>query len=280
MPGVLTRLATGLDRATDNLALAAVPVVLALLNTNKLLAVTSFDGVHVGFTLGLPVSVVTVWQFVSVPQSGVAVGAGVPVERLPFAVATVPVFLLLKTGLTAGYFGACRNALAGEPYAFLAAVRRYWLPFLVLTALPALLLLPLALGVVGVGSVAGSLGPAALVVVLPILVAVTVFAYLFFATPYLVILRDAGLLAAARRSYALATEGGPYLAYAAGFAGVVLVVSPVATALVVNVPVVGLPAGVVAGGLLGLGANLATMRFVADVDPGSSLDADGADNGG
>ena len=41
-----------------------------------------------------------------------------------------------------------------------------------------------ALGLVGVGSLAGPLGAAALVV-LPALVAVTVLAYLFFATPYL-----------------------------------------------------------------------------------------------
>jgi hypothetical protein len=279
VPGVLTRLATGLDRATDNLALVAVPVVLALLNTDKLLAVTSFDGVHVGFKLGLPVSVVTVWQFVSVPQSGVSVGVGLPVERLPLAVVTVPLFLLVQAGLTAGYFGACRNALAGEPYAFLAGVRRYGRPFLVLTAVPVLLLLPLALGVVGVGSVTGSLGAAALAVV-PVLVAALVLAYLFFATPYLVVLCDTDLVAAARRSYALATGGGPYLAYAAGFAAFVLVVSPAASALVVSVPVVGLPVGVVGGGLLGLAANLATMQFVADVDSGVSLGADGAGDGG
>ena len=54
MPSLLTRLSTALADATDHLALAAVPVLLGLLNTNKILAVTSFDGVHVGFKLGLP----------------------------------------------------------------------------------------------------------------------------------------------------------------------------------------------------------------------------------
>lgn len=276
MPGFLTRLGTALDRATDHLALAAVPVLFALLDTSKLLAVTSFDGVHVGVKLGLPLSVVTLWQFVSVPESGVTVGVGLPVERLPLAVATVPLLVVVQAALTAGYFGACRNVLADEPYAFAAHVRRYGRPFVVLTAVPVLLFLPLALGTVGLGAATGSLGAAAPVVLAALLAAV-VLGYLFFATPYLVVLRDTGVLAAARRSSALAVQGGPYLAYAAGFAGFVLLVSPVATALVVNVPTVGLPVGVVAGGVLGLAANLATMRFVADLDPGSSLDADRGD---
>lgn len=147
-----------------------------------------------------------------------------------------------------------------------------------LTAVPVLLLRPFAPGVVGLGA-AGSLGAAALLVVLPALLAAVVLGYLFLATPHLVVLRDTGVLTAARRSYALAVRGGPYLAYAAGFAGFVLVVSPVATLLVVTRPVVGLPLGILAGGPVGLAANLATMRFVADVDPGSSLGS-GRDRGG
>ncbi len=279
MPGVLTRFVAALDRATDHLVLAAVPVAFALLDVNKLVAVASFDGVHLGLKLGLPLSVVTVWQFVSVPGSGVAVGVGLPVERLPLAVVTGPVLLVVQAALAAGYFGACRNALAGEPYAFAANVRRHLRPFLVLTAVPVLLLVPLALEAVGVGSVAGPAG-AALLVVLPALVAAVVLAYLLFATPYLVVLRDVGVLAAARRSYTFAVRGGPYLAYAAGFAGLVLVVSPVATVLVVNVPAVGLPAGIVGGGVLGLAANLATLRFVADLDDESSLGLEWDDGSG
>lgn len=69
MPEFLTRLSAALDRATDHPALAAVPVLFALLDANKTLAVASFDGVRVGVKLGLPLSVVTVWQFVSVPGS-------------------------------------------------------------------------------------------------------------------------------------------------------------------------------------------------------------------
>jgi hypothetical protein len=108
-------------------------------------------------------------------------------------------------------------------------------------------------------------------VVLPALIVFLVAAYLFYATPYLVVLRDAGVVDAARQSYALATRGGPYAAFAAGFALFVLAVSPVATGLVVNLPVVGLPVGILGGSYLGLAANVATMRFLADLDPGASV---------
>jgi len=254
MPDFTTRLSAGLECAADHLALALVPVLFALLDTNKILAITSFDGGHVGFRIGIPFSVVTVWQFVSVPQSGVNVEPGVPIEALPLAVVTVPALLVVQAAVAAGYFGSLRNALAGAPYDFLGHARRYFLPFLVLTLVPFLFVLPLALGVFGIGRLTGSLGTAALALVVP-------------AAVLLLVLRDTELLDAARGSYSLAIAGGPYLAYAAGYAVFVLLVSPVATAVVVNLPLVGVPLGVLAGGFVGLGVNLATMRFLADVDP-------------
>jgi len=273
MPDFTTRLSAGLERAGDHLALALVPVLFALLDTNKILAITSFDGGHVGFRIGIPFSVVTVWQFVSVPQSGVDVEPGVPIEALPLAVVTVPVLLVVQAAVAAGYFGSLRNALAGAPYDFLGHARRYFLPFLVLTLVPFLFVLPLALGVFGIGRLTGSLGAAALALVVPAAVLLLVAAYLFYGTPYLLVLRDTDLLDAARGSYSLAIAGGPSLAYTAGYAVFVLLVSPVATAVVVNLPLVGVPLGVLAGGFVGLGVNLATMRFFADLDPAASVDS-------
>jgi len=272
MPGFATRLSSGLSRASEHLVLALVPVLFALLDTNKMLAITSFDGGHVGVRLGVPFPVVTVWQFVSVPQSGATVETGIPVEALPLAAVTVPVLLVVQAAVTAGYYGSLGNALDGAPYDFVGNSRRYLLPFLVLTALPFLLVLPLALGVLGDVGLTSRSGAAALALVVPAAVLSLVAAYLFYGTPYLLVLRDTGLLDAARASYSLATAGGPYPAYTAGFALFVLLVSPVATAIVVNVPLVGLPVGILAGGVLGLAANFATMRFFADLDPASSVD--------
>jgi hypothetical protein len=267
MPGFVTRLSAGFDRAGEHLGLAVVPVLFALLNTDKIFAVASFDGGHIGFKLGLPLSVVTVWQFVSVPNDGVSVTTGQPIEALPVAVVTVPVLIAVQAALSAGYFGSLRDAVDGDPIRFREHTRRHFRPFLVLTAVPFLALVPLAAGVFGVGSLTGSLGGAALFFLLPALLGFLIAAYLLYATPYLVVLRDDGVLDAARRSYALATEGGPYFSYALGFALFVFLVSPVATGLVVNLPIVGLPVGILGGAYLGLAANFATMRFVADLDP-------------
>lgn len=279
MASFSTRLADGVDRAAGHLVLALVPILLSLQETNKIRAVTTFEGGHVGIRSGLPVSVVTVWQFVSVPQSGVTVRTGISIDRLPFAVVTVPLLIVVGAALAAGYFGSIRNALDGRPYEFVANARRYFLPFLVLTVVPFALGLPFVLGVGAVGSSGGGLGaPTALLFVLAF-VLFLVLAYLFYATPYLVVLREAGLLVAARQSYGFAAEGGPYLSYAVGYAVFVLLVSPLATGIVVNAPVVGLPLGIVVGAFLGLAANVATMRFVADLDPESSLAATWNDGG-
>ncbi len=265
MPGFTTRLADGWQRALDALPLALVPLVLGLADVEKMRSVVAFDGLHVGVRLGLPVSVVTLWQFVSVPQSGVNVDAGVPLDALPVAVVTVPLFLLAQAGLAAGYFGALADHLRSGEYRFVDGMREHFVPFLVLTVLPVLALLPVALGVFGLGA-AGGRSTALLALAVLGVPAFVLLSYLFYATPYLVVLRETGVLDAARGSFALAVGGGPYLAYAAGVALFVLVVSPLMTALVVTVPLVGLPVGLLGGSVLGLALNAATMRFVADVD--------------
>ncbi|MFA9516599.1 hypothetical protein ACERIT_05185 [Halopenitus sp. H-Gu1] len=271
MPGFTTRLADGWHRAWAHLSLALVPIVLALFDTNKILAILQFDGGHIGFRLGLPISVVTIWLFVSVPNSGVAVNTGIPLDMLPIAIVTVPVLLVVQAVLTAGYFGSIRNVLNNEPYGFVASCRRYFIPFLIITVLPFLFLLPVALGVFGASVLTGGFGAVSIVLLLVALVGFLIAGYLFYATPYLIVLREEGIVDAARRSYGLAIQCRPYFAYAVGFALFALGVSPIATALVVNIPVLGLPIGIIGGGILGLTANLTTMRFVADIDSGSVI---------
>ncbi|MGQ4557509.1 hypothetical protein [Halobellus sp. GM3] len=274
MPSFFARLSEGLHRASEHLLLVLVPILFALLDTNKITAITTFDGGHIGFKLGLPLSVITVWQFVSVPNSGVSVNTGLPIELLPFVFLTVPLLVIAQAAIQAGYFGSLSNALDDEPYAFLLNSRTYFLSFLVLTAIPYLVLVPLAVGVFGVGSLTGSLSGAALLLILPALGIFLIVAYLFYGTPYLIVLRDGRLVDAARASYALAIEGGPYLTYAIGFSLFVFVVSPVATGIVVNVPALGLLVGILAGGFIGLGLNFATMQFFADIAPSTPTDLD------
>lgn len=273
MTSFTTRLADGLERAVANLVLVFIPIAVSLFEVTKILSIITYDGGHIGVRFGLPAGVVTVWQFVSVPNDGgVNVQPGLPIEAAPVAFATIPALIAVKAWLAAGYLGSIRNALDEGPYDFLSNARRHFLPLLVITLVPVLVLLPFALGVLTVGQ--GGPGTGAIFVLFGLaLLAVFVLGYLFWATPYLVVLRDDGLLSAARASYGFAVDGGPYLAYSVGYAVFVLLVSPIATGVVVNVPAVGLAAGIIVGGFLGLVANVATMRFVADLDPESSVRA-------
>lgn len=270
MPSITTRLSDGIDDALAHLPLALVPLVIAMLDAGKIRAVLAFDGVHVGIRFTLPASVLSTWSFVSVPNDG-TVSAGIPPSALaePSVLALAVGGLLVSSALAAGYFGSLANALAGEPYRFAENVRRYLPAFLVFTVAPVLVLSPLVL-------LAGAPSGIGVAVIALALVAILVATYLLYATPYLLVLRETDLLTAARASYALAVDGGAYLSYALGFVAAVAVVSPVLSAITVSVPVVGLAVGIPVGAVLGLAGNLATMRFVADIDPESDgFDRDG-----
>ncbi|WP_199174901.1 hypothetical protein [Halegenticoccus soli] len=263
MPSFTTRLADGWELARSHLPLALVPLATALLNTDKIGKVLSADGAHFGLQSGFPATVVDLWRFVSVPEEGATVDLGVGGSDTAFALLLLPVALAVQAALSAGYFGSIRDALRTDSYDFLSNARRHFVPFLLYAAVPVLLFLPLFL----LGPTGGSRLLGLLVVVL--VPAILVATYLFYATPYLVVLRETDLLSAARGSFGLALAGGPYLRFALGFAGFVLATSLFATAFVVNLGAAGVALGALAAAPVGLAANAATMRFVADVDPRS-----------
>jgi hypothetical protein len=256
-PSFTARIEAAWALAAEHPLLALVPLVTALTNTTKLRRVLGFDGTHVGIQFGFPVSVVDLWAFVSVPNSGFEVYAGVPLAT-PAAFVVVPLAVLFRAVLSAGYFGGLRNLQRADPVAFVAAVREYVVSFLGYQLAQLGLLAPFALLAAG-GRAAGPL----LLLALPVIVGAS---YLFFATPYILVRRDVGLGAAAKRSYALARAGGPYAAYAFRYLAFVVAVSVFVTAVVVNLGPVGLLLGVPVGALLGFTLNLATMDFVMDID--------------
>lgn len=256
MPSFGERLADGWARAGEITALAAVPFVLSLTNLDAIAAIAAHDGFHISFKASLPFSVMTVWQFVDPPRSGVFVHAALPGSP-PLAGVAVVLLAVLHALLSAGYFGRMADHVTGRDRTFVDCVRAHSRPFLVLVALPYLLFVPLA------GPVEGAV-VGLVVLAIPLLF---VLAYLCYAAPYLVALRDTGVVEALRGSFRLAVDGGPHLRYTLGFAGLVFVVSPVMSVVVVNVPGVGLLVGIAAGAYLGLVCNVTTMRFVADIDP-------------
>lgn len=257
MVSFITRFVAGWERANANLTLAAVPLVIALLNTDAVTAVLSAEGWQFGFKTGLPLSIVDLWKFVSVPTTGINSGIS------PLFL----VFVLLQAGLAAGYFGSIRDLLdETSSQDFWENVLQYFVPFLVYT-----LFLSLRLRLVGESGIPG--GFIALIVLLPISF---LLIYLFYATPYLLVLRDTGLVSALGASFALAVSSGPYLRFAIGFSALVLLSSVGVSVIVVNLGVIGIVLGAIVAAPVGLTANLTTMQFIADIDPESSLET-GAD---
>lgn len=250
MPDFLTRLSDGMERALTHLELAAVPLVLALIGIDKVARILAFDGIHAGIRFGFPLGVIDLWQFVDVPAGG-----GVSVQT--GSVVVLAVSVLLRSVLGAGYFGSIRGLLVDGEYDFVGAAGRYAASFLVLVGLPAVAIL--VLGVLAAG-------PGGVLLVLLAIPGYLVVGYLFYATPYLLVLRDTDLVSAATASYEMAVDGGPYFEYALGYFVFLVVVSGIATAVVVNLGILGVGVGILALSPLGLGLNVATMRFVADVD--------------
>lgn len=262
---VLEYLRDGWRQAIGSLtALAVVPLVTALLSVGNVLRVVGAEvDFHAGIQFGLPAPIVDVWAFVSLPNPAIDLVGPSSGLVAPFGVAAVAV--VVQGVLAAGYLGSVREGLATGSYGFLANVRRYLVPILAYTAIPGLLgvaLLAASSGAITATEVGDTLAP---VVVLLAVIALPV-GYLVFATPYLVVLRDCGLVEALRASVGHALSSGAYVRYAIGYALVVGGLSVPTTLLVVNARLVGVLVGTVAAAPIGLAATVATTRFLADLD--------------
>lgn len=256
------RLADGWRRSNRARWLAFVPAVTALLSLDKMARVVSHSGFSVGFKLFLfPSPAENVWAYVRVPQSGITVETPGPLWLLPVSV-------LVHAVLLGGFLGSVRRLLDDEEteFAFVSDSLAYLWQMAVWTGVP--------IAVFGGLALVGGSGRASLASVPPLavgllFVSVVVLGYLFYAAPFLVVLRDAGLLDALAASYRFAVGGGAYAAYGFAYAAFGLVVSAVASTVVVNLGIVGLLVGIPAGARLGLATSTATMRFVSDLDPES-----------
>lgn len=236
----------GVTVAADHPLLAGVPLATSLLAVDNVRAVAGFHGSHVGVKFPFPTALLDVWSFVSLPNQGLA--------DTPTAVALLPLFVLVRAVLVAGYLGCVRDALVGRPLQFAANVRRHLLPlavFELLSVAAVLVLVPFA-----------SVGPAVLVLAIP---ALLVLGYLFYGTPYLVVVADESLLEALAHSYALATDGGPYFGFFARFLAGGAALSVPVTAVVVNGGPDGVALGAVALAPVGLVLTATTTALVLEL---------------
>jgi hypothetical protein len=264
MPSILERLRDAWDRlSAHNLwYYALVPLVVAALNGTKIQNLLRSDhDFHAGISFGAPLPVTDAWSFVSTPAVGGGVQFSGPRTRL--GIGLFAFGLVLQGVLLAGYLGGLHRGLRGDQPRFGAAVGAYWQRFLGF----AVLLLGLFLPPVLFTLAARSLAP----LVVLWLVAFFVLGYLLYAAPYLIVLHDAGLGEALSWSVSLATDGGAYLRYAVGYALAVVAISIPATLVVANVPILGIPLGIVGLAPVGLVFDTATLVFVADLTDAEGL---------
>lgn len=271
MTGLSARLSAAWRLADDHLGLAVVPVLVAFLSFRNVTQVLSAPGIHVGVAFGVPTPVPSVWTAVSLPTQATG---GVSVE--PAALAAVPVVVLLRGVLASGFLGSLREVAEAGGYDFATNVRRYGVQLLLFEAVSTLLVTGFAV-LVGGGLLVGGTGGAGVVAVVGLL-AFAVLAYLFWAAPFLIVTRGTDVVAALRASYELSTAGGPYVAYSAGYLGVVVLLSIPTTLVTVNLGIVGVATGAVLFALIGVTLALATLGFVADLDA-ESVDLGSWDDG-
>ncbi|WP_115862632.1 hypothetical protein [Halorussus litoreus] len=245
-----TRLTEGWEYALRHLELAVVPLLSSLLALDNVRAVLDFRGIHMGLTFRFPGALPDLWTFVSVPSQG----SGVHVSPTLFA---IPVLILVRGVLVAGLIGSAREVIRTGEYDFAANAREYFVPVVLFVAL---------VHVAGLVTVSAGIltFPSTLLLLLsfPLFI---LLSYLFYATPYLLVVGDLGVEEGLARSLEWALDGGPYFGYAAGYLLFVAAASLVGTALVVNLGALGILVGAIASAPVALALTFATTGFVADL---------------
>lgn len=242
-----------LDRASRTAgrvaAYAVVPLALSLLAVDNVAQTAAASGVHVSVKFALPADVATLWTLYDPPASGVHV-------VVPTSLSLLPVFVLVRAALVAGYLRGLVDAAREAKPSFLDAVAAYGVSMLGVQVAQFLVAMVVALPLIA----GGSLGLA--LVAMPVVLFVS---YLLWGAPYLVVARDADAVTALAWSASLATDGGRYLSFAVGYALVAAVASVFVSLAVTGAGLVGV---VVASAVLAypsLVASAAASHVVDDV---------------
>lgn len=243
--------------------LAAVPLVATLLDWGRLLTLLENTDRVFSVSFGIPRAVSTLWSFVNAQPTGVS-GGPPTLAALPLFVAGLALSAVVSGVLAAGYLGSIDAAIDGR-WDFFAAVRAYARPLVGYSLLEA---------VVGIVLVLAGLVATPLLVVVGL--ALLVLGYLFFATPYLVVVADLALVPALGRAFALATGDARVPAFFVGYVLVSALLSVPVSWMAFNAPPIGVGIAVLASAPLALVLNVATLLFVRDVVGVESAEGEGA----
>jgi hypothetical protein len=239
------------DHAGRVWPLAVVPLVVTLLDWARLQTLLANTDRVFSVTFGVPRPVSSLWSFVNAQPEGFSTGAP-GVDSVAVFVVALLASAVVSGVLAAGYLSSMNAALDGR-FDFLAAVRQYARPLVGYALLEA-----------GVGLALVAAGIGATPLFLLVGVALFVLAYLFFTTPYLVVVEDRGLAPALRHAFELATNDGRVLAFFLGYVVVSAILSVPISWIAFNTPPLGVAVAVLVSAPLALLLNVATLLFVRD----------------
>lgn len=240
-----------LDRTGELYPLVAVPFLSTFARVDNVRRV--LDSGPRGFELhfAFPAPIVDLWSFLDASPTG----AGLHVSPLVYL---LPVFVLVQSALASGYLGSVHEALQGRQYGFTRNVRRYVRPFVVWYSLVVLSTILAALMALAWG------GPA----VVPVVVLGFGLGFLFYATPYLFVTNDLGVIESLSLNVELALNRREYLRFGLAYFLLTGAIS-VLGAVIVDGTLLGIVLAAVALAPVGLILNVATMRFVDDLANGT-----------
>lgn len=251
-------LGTAISTAVRVPMLALVPLFTGLSRWSDVVETATRAGQRVSVSFGFPYPPADLWTFATAPRSGVrgevvglpgVVDAGLLVAPL----AMVVIGLVVRSLLLAGYLGSIDQFLGEADYEFGRNVRRYGVRMLGYQAVVIATLLALA----GTGLVDLDL----LLVAIPVTL---VLAYVFYLTPYLIVVEDRTTLDAFRRSALLTTDRIPAAVFFVVYV-VLVAVASVPLSLVLNAGIGGVVLGAAVASGLGLVLTTLTVLFARDL---------------
>ncbi|WP_336037031.1 hypothetical protein [Halobacterium yunchengense] len=242
-----------LDRAARTAgrvaAYAVVPLALSLLALDNVAQTAAARGFHVSVKFAMPADVATLWTLFDPPASGVHVVA-------PTSLSLLPVYLVVRAALAAGYLRGLADAARELQPSFSDAVAEHGVSMLGVQVAQFLVALVVALPLIAGGSVGLAL------LAMPVVLFVS---YLLWGGPYLVVARDVDAVTALAWSASLATDGGRYFTFAVGYALVAAVASLFVSLVVTGAGLVGVVVAAAVVAYPSLVASAAATHVVDDV---------------
>ncbi|KUH32507.1 hypothetical protein APY94_09415 [Thermococcus celericrescens] len=230
--------------------LLPVPLVMSLMDYDKVIRTLHLEGFHFGIRFPLPEPSPTLWSFVSLPAG--ASGTTFSPEGLMFTALLV----LFGSYLQAGYIGSIRDEVLMRDSSFLKNAERDFLEFLQFNLVLYAVMMLLILFLMALPSMFFSA-----------FLGLMIFLYAIYGTPFLISIRGLKFRDALIESLNLAKKGGEYLDYALKYLAIGALISVLLTFIATNTGVFGFTVGLFLAAPISLTLSTATVIFFIDLTP-------------